>query len=120
MRFKSDENLPRELSQILRSAGHDAVTVGDQRLSGSSDAHLFQVCTTENRTLLTLDTDFADIRQYSPGSHSGIVVFRLARSDKKSILGVVLRLLTALQEEDVGSNLWVVSEDRIRIRGSDD
>jgi predicted nuclease of predicted toxin-antitoxin system len=120
MRFKLDENLPLDLAGVLRSAGHNALTVEDQHLSGTSDSRLFEVCRSEGRTLLTLDTDFADIREYAPGSHNGIVVFRLGRSDKKAILGVVLRLLTALQEEPVGSNLWVVSEDRIRVRGPHD
>ncbi len=32
MKFKLDENLPGEGVQILRAAGHDAVTVLDQRL----------------------------------------------------------------------------------------
>jgi hypothetical protein len=30
MRFKVDENLPAEVAQLLRAAGHDALTVVDQ------------------------------------------------------------------------------------------
>jgi predicted nuclease of predicted toxin-antitoxin system len=120
MRFKIDENLPIDLAAVLRNAGHDALTVDDQGLRGASDSHLFDACIQEKRVLITLDTDFADIRAYPPGSHHGILVFRLARLDKQAVLSVVLRLLTALQEEEVGSNLWVVSEDRIRVRGPED
>ena len=32
MRFKIDENLPDESADVLAQAGHDAVTVGAQRL----------------------------------------------------------------------------------------
>ena len=36
MKFKLDENLPNELALVFRNAGHDAVTVLDQGLSGES------------------------------------------------------------------------------------
>ena len=35
MKFKVDENLPADLADLLRSAGHDAITVANQNLSGS-------------------------------------------------------------------------------------
>lgn len=34
MKLKLDENLPNELALVFRNAGHDAVTVLDQGLSG--------------------------------------------------------------------------------------
>jgi hypothetical protein len=34
MRFNLDENLPRDLAEVLRSTGHDALTVVDQNLRG--------------------------------------------------------------------------------------
>lgn len=34
MRFKLDENLGRRAAEFLRSAGHDAVTVRDEKLGG--------------------------------------------------------------------------------------
>ncbi len=40
MRFKVDENLPIEVAEILRAAGHDAATVNDEALGGASDPDL--------------------------------------------------------------------------------
>lgn len=34
LKFKVDENLPTEAAELLASAGHDAVTVHDQRMVG--------------------------------------------------------------------------------------
>lgn len=34
MRFKLDENLPREAAQTLSNAGHDALTIHDQKMVG--------------------------------------------------------------------------------------
>ena len=77
MRFKLDENLPCELAALFRTARHDAVTVLDQGLGGARDPDLASACVREGRAIVTLDTDFSDIRAYPPGAYSGIVVFRL-------------------------------------------
>jgi predicted nuclease of predicted toxin-antitoxin system len=60
-RFKLDENLPRDAQALLLAAGHDAHTVNDRRLAGRPDSKIFDVCLNEDRVLVTLDLDFADI-----------------------------------------------------------
>ena len=49
MKFKSDENLPAEVVALLRSAGHDAHSVLDEDLGGTSDTSLAEVCRKEGR-----------------------------------------------------------------------
>jgi len=116
MKFKVDENLPVELAEQLRAARHDALTVNDQGLKGSQDSDLARVCKSEERILVTLDTDFADLRLYPPEKHSGLLVLRLARQDKPHVLAVFRRILKVLAEEPIVGHLWVVDEVRIRIR----
>lgn len=41
MKFKVDENLGETGCEILRAAGHDVMTVADQKLSGAEDRRLF-------------------------------------------------------------------------------
>jgi hypothetical protein len=67
--------------------------------------------------MVTLDTDFADIRVYPPGQYSGIVVVRLRRQDKPYVLGIFARLMLLFLIEPLEGHLWIVEEDRIRIRG---
>jgi hypothetical protein len=38
MKFKIDENLPIEISMLLRELSHDADTVGDESLCGAPDS----------------------------------------------------------------------------------
>jgi predicted nuclease of predicted toxin-antitoxin system len=78
MRFKTDENVPLEAVDLLRAAGHDAFSVFDQSLAGQPDDRIASVCQQEDRVLITLDTDFADIRTYPPAHYPGIIVLRLA------------------------------------------
>ncbi len=86
MKLKVDENLPIEVAEALRLAGHDALTVHDQRLTGRPDAELADVCRAEGRVLVTLDTDFANIQRYPPAQHHGLIVMRLARQDEPYVL----------------------------------
>lgn len=116
MRFKLDENLPAEAAVLLREAGHDATTVLEQAMGGEPDASVADVCRREARTLVTLDTDFADIRAYPPEAYSGLLVLRLRQQDKPHVLGVLRRLLPLLNREPLDRALWIVEEDRIWVR----
>jgi predicted nuclease of predicted toxin-antitoxin system len=60
MQFKTDENIPGEAVDLLRAAGHDVLSVFDESLSGWAASRIASVCQREDRTLITLDTDFAD------------------------------------------------------------
>jgi predicted nuclease of predicted toxin-antitoxin system len=117
MKFKIDENLPVEVAEVLRQAGYEAVTVHDQNLAGEIDRTIALVCQSEQRVLITLDTDFADIRSYPPREYAGLVVLRLRQQDKGSVLKVVTRLVKAFATEELERYLWIVDEKRIRVRG---
>jgi predicted nuclease of predicted toxin-antitoxin system len=116
MEFKIDENLPIEAKQLLQEAGHDAALVRDQQLEGKPDSDIVLVCQRENRVLITLDMDFADIRAYPPSQHAGIVVLRLKHGDKVSVLSSLSHLIPMLSAEPVRGHLWIVEKRRVRIR----
>lgn len=116
MKFKLDENLSIDLVQIFRSAGHDASSVFEQKLSGEKDDILLDVCRSEHRALVTLDLDFADVRTYPPDQNRGIIVLRLQRQDKLYIRETISRLLTVFDTESVDRRLLIVDENRVRIR----
>ena len=116
MRFKLDENLPEEAADLLRVAGHDATTVLGQRMSGSPDAVLADVCRQEIRILVTLDLDFADIRVYPPGDYPGLIVLRPASHAKLRILHLLAQLGEHISTESPEGRLWIVDEAGIRIR----
>ena len=117
MKFKVDENLPVEVAELLRQAGHDAATVLEQHLSGSADSDVALVCQREERILVTLDLDFADIRAYPPVQFPGIVVLRLKQQDKPHVLEILSRLMRVFPDEPLERHLWIVEERQIRIRG---
>lgn len=116
MKFKADENIPSEAVELLRRSGHDAASVYEQSLGGRSDGEIASVCKREDRILITLDTDFCDIRTYPPADYPGLLVLRLAKQSVPEVNRIMLRVLEALRNEDCRGQLWIIEPERIRIR----
>jgi predicted nuclease of predicted toxin-antitoxin system len=116
-RFKADENLPLRVVRLFRERGHDVHTVEDEALAGAPDPHVAAAARAEGRCVLSLDTDFADIRFFPPGVGPGIVVLRPGAQDAPTVQAVAEQLLIALEEQEVGHDLWIVDRNRIRVRG---
>jgi predicted nuclease of predicted toxin-antitoxin system len=117
MKFKVDENLPIDVAQLLREAGHDVYSVHEQGLVGAKDQVLAEVCQSENRAMVTLDTHFADIRTYPPENYYGLIVLRLTHQDKPHVLEVMRRVLKLFPSEALEGKLRIVDEKRVRVRG---
>jgi predicted nuclease of predicted toxin-antitoxin system len=117
MRFRIDENLHDDVATLLSGAGHDVHTVYDEGLRGSLDETIAERCRVEDRALVTLDLDFANIRTYPPASHPGMIVLRVAHQSRSHILQVMSSVVTLLASEQLANRLWIVSEAGVRIRG---
>ena len=120
MKIKLDENMPDDAAAILKGAGHDTSTVLVQGLGGKSDSEIAASCKKQNRVLITLDADFANLSAYPPEDYPGIIVFRLAHQAKLHILAVLTRLLEPLEKKSPNGHLWIDDESRLRIRPGDD
>jgi predicted nuclease of predicted toxin-antitoxin system len=77
MKVKLDENLPARLQPVLERLGHEVHTVHQENLTGRPDNDIWQAACAEGRFLITQDLDFSDSRQFTPGTHSGILLVRL-------------------------------------------
>ena len=85
-------------------------------MQGCADDDLLKVCKHEKRALITLDTDFTDIRKYPPKEHYGIIVLRCANQSKAEIMALMNKVLPQLKIEKVQGALWIVEKDKIRLR----
>ena len=119
MKFKIDENLPIDIADLLHSGGHDALTVFDQKLIGQDDRRILDICKAEERALITLDLDFSDVRSYPPQEYFGLIVLRLRRQDKAYVREIIRRIIPLFAQEQVEYRLWIVEENRIRVRGEE-
>jgi predicted nuclease of predicted toxin-antitoxin system len=117
MKFKVDENLPLEVVNLFEEAGFDASSVLQQKMGGQPDNRIILICREEARTLITLDTDFADISTYPPADYPGILVLRLKQYHKHHVLDIIRRVVPLLRTEPVEGRLWIIGEEKIRMRG---
>jgi predicted nuclease of predicted toxin-antitoxin system len=116
LRFKLDENLPARVGPALRALGHDVETAVSEHLAGSADPRLLAACVAEDRILVTLDLDFADLRTYPPASHCGVWVLRPAQQTFDALLHLVLAGTRLASTESARGRLWVLDQRRVRIR----
>jgi predicted nuclease of predicted toxin-antitoxin system len=116
VRFKLDENMPADLATLLQGEGHDVDDVVAEGLAGDDDPPVLAAATREQRILVTFDLDFADIRHYPPGSHAGIVVFRMQDQRWTTLEGPARRALTDSNLNTLEQGLAIVDETRIRFR----
>lgn len=119
MKFKLDENLGTRAQEIFLKSGHDIRTVREEGIGGASDEVVYKISQQEDRILVTLDLDFADVIRFPPRDSGGIVVLRLPRNPTLSMLESLIRqLLYAVQQENPKGRLWIVEPQRIRIHQS--
>ena len=86
-------------------------------MKGCKDSELMVYAQREKRCLVTLDADFADIRDYPLGSHSGIIRLRIKFAPTRVILDVLHSLLPKLTNVQTEKGVLVVSDGkRFRIK----
>jgi predicted nuclease of predicted toxin-antitoxin system len=116
MKIKLDENIPEDAVAIFTGAGYETSTILHQRLGGKSDQEVAAACIEGSQVLITLDTDFANIGAYPPEDYPGIIVLRVAHQAKPHLLSILARLLEPLGKKSPSGRLWIVDENRMRIR----
>jgi predicted nuclease of predicted toxin-antitoxin system len=116
MRLKLDENLSIRLKDPLMSLGFNVCTVFDEGLCGASDISVAQAAIEEERILLTLDVEFADLRKHPPGTHPGVVLFRPRSSGPLEVAQMVLEFLGHTDVRELRGSVVVVHPARVRIR----
>jgi predicted nuclease of predicted toxin-antitoxin system len=115
-RLKIDENLPKEIAELLNARGYDAVTVRDQGWTGSADDDLWQRIQTEGRWLVTADKGFADVRLYPPGTHAGLLLLRANEEGLEEYLRLAAKAVERLPFDELSGAVVVISDRSVRIR----
>lgn len=120
MKIKLDENFGKRTQQLFRRAGHEVHTVREESLEGSPDQSIYEHCCREQRCLVTLDLDFADVIRFPPHQSSGLVVIRIPKNPTLALLeSLISQFLQAIQTTSVNKQLWIVEIGRIRVHQSE-
>ena len=115
MRFKLDECLDVRLAGVIRGAGFQVETVGEEGLGGSNDVSLYHHCVKERMTLLTQDMDFSNPFRFPPQPSVGIIVLRNPTQLLTDAAALIRRLLPEVKSRSPEGHLWVVGRGGIRL-----
>jgi predicted nuclease of predicted toxin-antitoxin system len=116
VKFKVDENLPLKVVEELRLCGYEVASVFDENLQGCDDGEIMGRCKVEARILITLDLDFSNVLLYPPKELPGLIVLRPLSQSVDCIIDLVRKLQKKLKSQKPVEKLWIVEENRIRIR----
>jgi predicted nuclease of predicted toxin-antitoxin system len=119
VKIKLDENLPDRLVAVLTGLGHNVDTVRTEQLTGCADPDVWSAAQAAQRFLITQDLDFSDVRRYTPGTHAGLLLVRLTRPGRNALLDRVSTVFQTEKVEDWTGCLVVATEQKIRIRRSE-
>ena len=117
VRFVIDEDMPRSTARVFRGLGFEAFDIRDHGLRGKSDREIFQFTQNQGAILVTADWGFANIIDFPPGTHSGIVIVHLPNALSVEELNKQISVsIKDLHPDDFSGNLIIIEPGRIRMR----
>jgi predicted nuclease of predicted toxin-antitoxin system len=110
-----DESVTRTVREWLRKQGFDMVNVCDIGLKGARDQEIANYAEKNLMTILTLDTDFAQIYHNSPKGTLGVIVIRANPSTPAVILEILNKAHEKINLKKIDNKLLIITKRKIRI-----
>ena len=117
MRFLIDNNLSPLLAERLKAAGHDALHVRDVGLQAATDSVVLERARTDDRVLISADTDFGTLlaRSHAIGP-SILLIRRLAGRRAADQFAIIQANLVSVADDLAAGAVVVLGDHRVRVR----
>lgn len=118
MKFLIDAALPPWMIESFAAEGHDAVHADDLGMGHGADPEIAREAQLTERCIITRDFDFADLRNYDPARHHGIIVLTIPRHRGSAYMRFLLAKLFEYVRNGsaIDGKLLIIEADRIRVR----
>jgi predicted nuclease of predicted toxin-antitoxin system len=117
VRFLIDNALSPGVARLLTDAGHDAVHVRDYGLHDAEDLVILERAGSEERVIVSADSDFAMLLALSRNSKPSFILFREADIVRaQDYASRILECLPSLESELSTGCMVTFRRGRIRVR----
>lgn len=114
LKFLVDESSGIKLSQFMKEAGFDVISV-IQAMPGAKDEEVLAQAFRDGRILVTNDRDFGSLVERQKFPHAGIILLRL-KNATPSVRILVLQSLINRFGDELKDKFIVASEQKVRIK----
>lgn len=116
MRILVDMSVDLRVADWLRSQGHDAVHLRDERLHRMPNGEIFAKALSEDRIVVTSDLDFGEIAAALKDTAGKVVLLRLQNSRAANVIRRLDSVLPRVELDLAAGALVIVEESRHRVR----
>lgn len=117
MKFLIDNAISPRLAKLPTAAGHDAVHVRDYGMEAAKDGLILDRAATENRIVVSADTDFGTLLAARRLTQPSFILFRDSDlNTPEEFSGVLLPSLPFLENEVEDGFIAVFRSGRLRLR----
>lgn len=115
MKFLLDQSAEARIGTFLKSKGHDSTRVGLDHPAGLPDDQVLAIAVSEQRILITNDSDFGELIFKLRQPHTGVIYFRfpLDTSANQKIAALERILFTRANDLD---KYLTVTPRKVRVR----
>lgn len=114
LRFLVDVNVGLAVAHSLRDSGHDVLFAGDLDWC-MPDAAMLSLAYSEQRIILTMDTDFGELVVHSGQPHAGVLLLRMPGANRSEKIQLVQEIVNRFGDQLPG-RFCVYRQGRLRIR----
>ena len=116
MRFLADMCVDVRIVKWLQEQEHDATHLRDEGLHRMPNGEIFKKAINEDRVVITLDLDFAEIAALTEGNKASVILFRLRNTRTPYVIERLSTVLKDSSEALQKGAVVVVEESRHRVR----
>ena len=116
IRLLLDQGLPRRTVYDLRTDTWDVVHAGEIDMHDATDSAILDRADVEDRSVVTLDSDFAKILAARRASSPSVIHIRIDRLDRERMTRLLRHLIPAINDELQRGVIATVTESGTRIR----
>lgn len=116
MKFLGDMGISPRTIALLREQGYDAIHLIEENLEKMTDQNILDKARQEERILLTVDLDFAQLLAISGDSLPSVILFRLGNVSREVVNRRLLAILNDYVTELTNGLIISVTDVSIRLR----